>query len=51
MKKMMKRRKLLAFTDTKIEIGRRKSQFKRRGYSNLLVKSGRGGYALLGKKR
>ena len=47
----MKKRKLLAFTDTKIEISKRKSQFKKKVYTNLIVKKQLGAYALLGKKR
>ena len=46
----MVRRKLLSFTDTKSEIEKRKKQFKKSGYNNLLVKKQYGAYALLGKK-
>ena len=46
----MVRKKLLSFTDTKMEIVKRKAQFKKKGFTNLLVKKEYGAYGLYGRK-
>ena len=46
-----KRRTLLAFTDTKSEMSRRKTQFKKKGFGNLLVKSEYGAFGLYGSAK
>ena len=47
----MVKRKLLAFTDTKRRITQRKSQFKKMGFKNLLIKKEYDAYGLYGLKK
>lgn len=46
----MKGKKLLSFTDTKAQVLKRKTMFKKLGYKSLSIKKEAGGYSLLGKK-
>ena len=46
----MVNRKLLAFTDTKAAIMKRRTQFKKKGYVSLLIKKEYSAYGLYGVK-
>jgi len=48
---VIKRRKLLSFTDTKTEALKRQRMFKKRGATNVVIKKQYGAFAVLGTKK